>query len=411
MAGHYLLAGPAVVKSRQTNRWSIEDVSKIALNQLMQLYRQVELPITDFYGAEKTLYAHHYESTFRNSTLTLPQWLLTIGNDALTLDEGHPSLTMVETTYAPLTMRKGTFKMAKAGHHPSHEVAVEDYDDLIVTYEGIAPADLHLQCLFTINGLVLPTTYHQYGCRIKHAGDVIRKSSELSGGILDFSKIGTITQIPITEDLVHKVSEEHSYFDRLLINTKINVNNRTVGIVIGGHLHLLDTVVDVIGDTTVAITLRNSRYVERVLETQHALDLEMMGLTDIDSQSVMSHVMSDVSILRYLTSPYSFLVIINNPNMILDKEGVSHSIKLGGHVVPDTRPLSRLVDHLGRGIDYWPIKGERFWALNGTDSHRQTYMHQLTNWHQLVRMNDGAVPYRPATRIDPMMLHYKARIK
>lgn len=411
MAGHYQLAGKAIVKSRETNRWSVEDISKTSLSKLFQLYRKMEIPITDLYGDKKTLDPAHYETDMRNSNLTILQWLISIGNQALIVTPGHTKLETVEAHYLPLTLHKGTFKMAQRGAHPSHEAAVEDYDDLIVDLEGVSPSDLHLQCLFTINGLVMPTTYHKYGCRVKNAGDIVRKSGHFSGGILDFSAIGTITQIPLTKDNVFKVSDDHTYFDQLVINTRVNLTNKTVGIVIGGHLHVLDGVVRVIGDTAITVNLRNSRYVERVLETQNALDLEMMGLEDIESQSVMSHVTSDEAILKYITSPYSFLVIFNNSEMFVDTAGVSQSAKMGSYVVPDTRKLTRMVDHLGRGIDYWPMQGENIWVLNSTDSHRQTYMHQRTDWLNLVRMNDGAQPARPVDKIDPLMIHFKARKK
>jgi hypothetical protein len=411
MHGHYQLAGLAVAKTRQTRRWDTIDIELTPLNELIANYRQLEVPLTDFYGADKTLDLFQYEGRIRDSRRTLPQWLNDIGHEALQLTDGHPSLIIGETRYVPLTLRKGTFKMAKAGYHPSHEVAVEDYDDLVITYDDIAPADLHYKCLFTINGLVVPTTYHQYGCRLKYAGDIIRKSGRMDAGLLSFEHIGTIAQVPITADNIHKVSEQHTYFDRILIDVRQNINRKTVGLVLGGHLHLLDNVVSVIGDNTIAITLRNSRYVERVLETQDTLDLEMMGLDDIDSQSVMSHVTSDNAIHKYLTSPYSFLVLIDNPDLMVDKTGVSLSAKMGSYVVPIDRTHSRLVDHLGRGIEYWPVRGEFVWALCGVESHRQTYMHHDTDWLQLVRMNGGAAPYRPVMEIEPTMIHYRARIK
>lgn len=344
---------PAIVRSKSTLAWGKVDVKDIPGQDLFALYREIEIPITDAYGNPFTLKLTDYESDFKYSIITFSQWFDQLTDQALVLTPEYPVLNEVMANYKPITYNTGgKYELAKRGYHPSHNVAAEDYDDVIINYSAVTPQYLHENALWSFGGFFLPTTWHSYGLRVMGAGDLIRKSSDFRAGCLNFEKIGKVTQVPITQSMISKVDDTYTYFDSVTINAGTSLTNKTVGIVLGGYLHLLDGFVKVISDRTVKLSMRHLQYIERMLVARKYLDIPGLEIEDVEAYAIPQKLRSDIAGLAYLTSPYSFLVIIDNPNMYLVEKELDRNALLGNFIIPDTENLGLLVDRLGRGLEY-----------------------------------------------------------
>ena len=403
---------PAVVRAKTTLAWLKVDVRDMKLSDIYAKYRVIEVAVADAFANAYTLNLFDYESELLYSTQTFRQWFNNLADRALTLAKGYPELNEAISTYVPLAYKEGgTYQLAKRGYHPSHVVALEDYDDIIVTHPDVSPQYLHENALWSVGGYFMLTTWHDYGLRIMNGGDIIRKASDLTAGCLNFEKIGKVDQVPITAQMVYRVDESTSYYNRLIVNVGKDLKNKTVGLVLGGYLHLLDGFVKVVGDQTIMFSMRNLRLTERVLTSRKWLDLSFMEADDIEVSAVVSKMRSDAGALQYVTSPYSFVVIIDNPDMYKIETPLDRNALVGNYLMSDDHTLGLLVDQHGRNLEYWPHWEAGVWSLETRHSHLPYYAFMSTNWYNESRVNDACVSYKPVETIQPRMFNYKARIE
>ena len=409
---HYQLPNlPAIVRSKSTLAWGKVDISDIPGQDLFALYRNIEIPITDVYGNPFTLDLRDYEAEFKYNTLTFSQWFAALDDRSLKLTPQYPELNTAQVNYKPITYNTGgSFQLARRGYHPSHIQAVEDYDDVIINYANVTPQYLHENALWSFGGYFLPTTWHDYGLRVMGAGDLIRKSSDFRAGCLNFEKIGKVNQIPITPAMISKVDDAYTYFDSITINVGESLTNKTVGIVLGGHLHLLDGFIKVISDRTVKLSLRGLQYIERILVSRKYLDIPGLEIDDVEAYAIPQKLRNDTAALAYLTSPYSFIVTIANPNLFKVEQELDRNVMLGNYILPDTENLGFLTDRLGRNLEYWPHWEAGLWSLQTNKSHLPLFQALTTNWYNESRINDALVGNDPYRAIEPKILNFTARV-
>ena len=399
----------AVVRGRTSKGWRYLDVSNSRCVDLFGNYTHIEVPIVDAFNKQFTLNLYDYEYYLRDNVDTIAVWLSRWGNKTLTLKEGYPELATATANYIPVPYKKVDIALAKRSYHPSHVVPMEDYDDLIVKYDNITPKYLCDHTLCSVNGYYVRSTFHSYGMRIYNAGDIIRKSGKLSLGMLNFEKIGHVKKIPISPSMVFKVDENLTYYDRLIIKVGVPLYNKSVGIVIGGYLHLLDGLVKVVGDDTIMISLKSMKYIARVLESRNSLDLSFMQMDNIETGNIVAKMVSDDIIIKYLTSVYSFIVTVNNPNMWKETVGVDRAAMLNKYVT-DRKLLGPIFTQRGKSLDYWPKYEAGLWGLSTDESEMPRYLFSTHKWQTNFMVNDALIGKSPYEPVIPTMHYYNARI-
>lgn len=408
---YVLSKGPAVVRERASKRWDRALINNIPCDTLFSKYSKIEFAVVDAYGELFHVNAYDYEGELRFNSLTLDRWVANLGDRSLVVKDGDVSLETATANYFPLWHRKTTAVLAKRGWHPSHYTTADDADDVVVTMDGVEHKHLHDNIMWSVNGFFMPTTHHTYGCRIFNAGDIIRKSGRMSIGGLNFEGVGQVSFQDITPDHVFKVEETRRYFDGVHIKVDQPIGNKTVGIIIGGYLHLLDGLVKPISEHTVRFTPGDLNIVERVLLSKDYLDLEFMGLDGIEKGALVSKVMDDNNWLKYLTCQYSRLVFIDTPDLWRTHSYVDTVTRPGSYLVEDDENLSQLVDNRGRTINYWPKFECGKVALCSEDFLEATHARYDTNWFEQTVFNDAMVGQKPYVRINPKMYHYHTRKK
>ena len=408
---YVLSTDPAVVRERASKKWTTAVINNIRCVDLFAKYTNIEFIIIDAYGDAFTVDAYAYEPELRFNELTLGQWVAGLGDRSLTMKAGKPVLKVSSVNYFPLWHKPSTAQLAKRGWHPSHYTAGDDADDVIVGIKGVAHRKLSERVLWSVNGFFMPTTYHTYGCRIMNAGDIIRKSGKMAIGGLNFENIAKVSFQDITEAHVFKVDPAKRYFDGVHIKVDKPIGNRTVGLILGGYLHLLDGLIRPISQTSIRFTPGDLNIVERVLLSKDHLDLDFMGLDDIDKSVAVSRVMDDANWLKYLTCKYSRLVFIDTVDLWRTHSYVDTVTRPGSYVVDDSELLGQLIDNRGRTINYWPKFECGKVALCSDDYMEATHARYDTDWFADTVMNDAAIGSKPLTRINPKMLHYHMRKK
>lgn len=412
MSNNYTIANaPAYGKLRKTNYWETVDVVNNSLSALFSKYREIEVAIDDSFGKPLTLDLYMYESEVRYRNELLSVWLASRGSKALAAVAGYPTYVTASVPYIPINYVAGTVAVAMTGKHPSYSTEGTDANDVIIDLNGNTPSGLHEHSLFSVNGFYFRTTYHDYGVRLLHAGDAIRASRRFESGFLSFNDVGSVKQLPITESMVHKLDDTKSLWDRITIDANYPLYGKTVGLVLGGYLHLLDGVVRVIGDETVTVSVRNLNLMERVIQSKETLDLSFFEMDDLENNSVVKLAKSEEAILKYLTSKYSFLVVIDNPDLMLDQTGVSQSAMVGDYIVPYGVVPGLLKDNYGRVIDYWPMADCGLWTLKTSYLGNPSILFTQSGWHELTRFNSAREGRLLTLPKELKMCTYKARVK
>lgn len=412
MASNYTIAArPAIARERKTKNWVEVSISDINISRLFELYRPIYIPLDDLFGKELTLNLYDYETQIARKDYPVSEWLTLIGDVALTVSDGYPELNIGKVHYVPATYHIGTsLKMAKRDYDPSHDVAVEDMDDLIISLPDIDPYHLAKNVLFSVDGLFVPAKYQDYGARLLNAGEMIRFGKKIELGMLNFEDVGQVDVEPITADMVDKIDPGKTWFDRLIVRTKQDVTNKTVGVVIGGYLHLLDGTVNVQGPNTVTLSLGNYDFLERINQTKDILDLSFMEMDNLDTIGYVNQFLTEDNAHKYLTSKYSFLVIIDNPNLMRESNGIMNVGKLGTYLIPEQHHLGWLTDQYGRGLEYWPKYECGMWALSTSRFEYQSWMAETVGWEKLIAFNDAAEPYTPHEEVAPEMVTFYAKV-
>ena len=406
----YTLSTELPIVRSLTGEWLRVDILDMPLNAVYDNYRAIEIGIHGYNGKAYTLDLYRYESELRHLTITFRQWFGTIADRSLVLKTGSLALKLADANYLPGNICFKTCRLAKRDYHPSIAVPADDYDDVVVTHDKVSPEYFHDYTLCSVAGYYVRSTWHNYGMRLLGAGDVVRRANDTSLGVLNFERIGKIKKIPIRKTMVAKVDDQLSYYNSLTINAGVSLTNKTVGIVIGGYLHLLDGVVKVISDRTVMLSLMSLPIIERVLASKDHLDLSVFGVDTIDINAIVNRIRSEDAILSYLTHEHSFLVVIDNPYMF-KADVLPDTVNMPGKMFHDADAiLGPLYDQRGKCIDYYPTITYGKWELHTDRDAVLNYKMQSTSWQKEIRINDALVGNNRYDLLQPTMRLFKARV-
>lgn len=401
----------AVVRFRDSGKYQVIDITGVRLIDLNALYRVVEVPVIDAFDKELTVeLSKHYRTILLNSTKTLSEWLVEVGNNGLVTKEGFPTLTTANIRYMAGFWHEGSYRLTKTGWHPSNEAGVDDLHDLIVDLKDIEPKYLYEHTLWSVGGYFLPSKYQNYGVRVVDAGNVIRRGKSMTLGMLNTESVGKIQTVPITDANLSKLDASLTYYDKVVVGCDVDLSDKTVGVVIGGYLHLLDNFVKVIGNNSVTFSMKNFNFLDRIIESKDSLDLTFMGMDDVSSRSVVRQMLTDDVIKQYLTSQYSFLVVIDNPDLYRETIGGDHSVGLGDIKVRDIDDVSFACDRNGRTVDFWPTYEGGEWTLNFDRHVINNYIANTAGWESFQYVHDGRVPAKPVSGLNAYIYTFTARL-
>ncbi len=394
MAISYTLANvPAVVRDRTTLKWSLVDVSNLTSDVIFSQYLECEIGVLDAYGHVQTVNLYKYEATLRYQAIKLDSWLLSIKGTALfILHSGAPTLVEASTNYVPLwSTADATAELCKRNWNPTNTPSLEDADDIIINIANLTPQYLKDYGLWLINGWVVPATYHTYGLRMWNAGDIVRRSSEMSIGFLNFESIGKLSYQPLKVDSIFKQDGFTKYGDGVVIKCDQELNGKTVGLVLGGYLHLLDGTIKQVGHKTISFTPNKMDLLHRLVQSNAHLELGFTGIDTLSESQLVSKITSDQFWIDYLTSQYSMLVYIDTDKLYRTVDYPDHVTRPGNFLIDKDTPLGYMVDQYGKGVCYWPKYESGQWALLTEDKWHTTLAAKTTQWQNATRINDGQI--------------------
>lgn len=411
MSGYKVATDEAIVRDRKTFEWKYTPIKDTPVSKVMAENRNAEIGIIDIFKVKSTLNLFDYETILRNENRTVQQWLDSRGDAALKLTPGLPELKIKSAFYIPGTRYMGEFALAKPNTDPSHKPPVEDCTDFAFKYDNKNSKEFSKYILTTVNGYYLQNHLMGDYIYIQHGGEVMQRSQSTHFGLLNFQNISTVDTLPITKEMVLKVDDSLDYYHRVHINTGVSLTNKTVGIVIGGYLHLLDDLIRVISDNTIALTMGKLDVVKRVIASKDDLDLTFMGLDDLHQSVRVEDVIDSAKLLEYLTCKYSFIVLINTAELYAHNVMVSE-VNIPGTVnTPNEEYTHLMLNELGGAIDYWYTLEHGIRCMQFEPRSQDRMLFTRNHWRKLLRINDARLGRFKSERLRVRLKGFSSRIK
>lgn len=377
-------------KARSKGRdatWSEVNLANADLHGLYQTYGKVYLTLTnpaidhdvylDMDTARPVLAAD-------TRPKTVAQWLASLGNATLPTIDAIPPLNerhiqCADVWRAGYDVYPVDRKVAWNAQLP-HGAK----NDLLLRRDDIDFMDMWKYCMVTVNGFFHRVGGSPDGLYVVDGGRTGRLANDNHLTLFSFREVGELQYIPVVPGMVYKNHPDQKYANYANIRLPVDVENKTLMMVIGGYLHILDGTYTQTGPNTVRVDFNNYAFPERLYDSLGVLNTENLQLNVVDKNPTLferADLYDDATIEAYLTLPQTFFVVVNAPNLYVRKHLVEKS-KLPGRFITHAEGFKRLplISALGRIYDYQPFPewGRMVLACdNAQDNH---YNFNTTMW-------------------------------
>jgi hypothetical protein len=155
---------------------------------------------------------------------------------------------------------------------------------------------------------------------------------------------------------------------------------------IGGYLHANDRIIDVVNKEEGLVRL-NMEYLSldrRIFEMEDYLGCNTLGLTrsEIRENTILvDEIESNGFITKLLTLTQSFIIIVDNPNVTIEKKLINKTRMFGTYEY-GAEPVFPLVSHSGRFMEYWRCNQNGVWVLSVDNNLEKAYSYETAEWNQ-----------------------------
>lgn len=349
------------------------DAGDIPIVMLSQKYYDIYFVIkAPVYSTTRVLYFKDLPQKIQTSMMSIRQYLTEVGQKTLPLSVTVPTHIRGEVyCWDAFQWNFDRLRIAR-GMHPRARIPEEDKKDLKL-FKGNDKNYNHYHAgrnsLVSINGLFHYFDYDATGWLIHHGGDTItRRPNNSHINILDFSQVGELDTIRITREMIQPLKSGIALKEGFYIDTKRNLLGKTVGVVIGGYFHLLDHTYKRISERRIRINFNNIRWESLYFQMKRLIDTSSFPITDFENDRTLGfELYHDETLLRLMELPQSFVVVINNPYVVVNEERVGH-IGIPGRYETGIKPVYPLRIGEGRYPAYKVSKNWDKWCLSVDDN-------------------------------------------
>lgn len=395
----YTLTRAMCRKDRRQGRWVECDLTDEPINTLIATHGDVWLFID--WGAPEGEYALDIDSV-RNMIsvvkpgVTVSEWLENLGNETLPFEENLPTFNTHYVRY--IHAWTGGYEIIPISRNGTiaQDVSAYSQDDLLIRRPTVDHEYLATNALFTVNGLFHRASEGVEGVHIIDGNRSLRRANENQVGVYSFSEVGEVDSIPITEEMVHSYASAQplrrgAY---LRIPDDVELENKTVLLVIGGYLQVLGDTYQRVGERHYRVHINKLHMRERYYDSCKDIDLSSLGLTEYDhNDSLLSKdaLTSDQALRAYLTLPQSFFVVVDAPSFFQDLEALEET-GLPNRYLDHAFDYAPVMGTYGRMLEYHAISenGVHVLATNTNVRHSYDFHHRPAG-----NYDDGRYPYKP----------------
>ena len=390
----------AIAKPLNGNgRWVDVAIGDIALNSLFSTYSRILATLSNpFITGNVSLDLADIRENIGGQSITFNEFLTQNGNGALPTSTTLPVINPRYVRYAD-AFRAG-YKIIPV--HPGASVdAVYTPAERTCLYLTRPKTDYSLfyeSCLVSVNGFFHPTDAGPDGVYVKDGMRSCMKSRQNQLGLVSFRELGKLSFHPITNSNLYKQIADQPFAERAYVDLGVDVSNKTVMLVLGGYLHVLDANAFFrVNDTSFGIDMANLPLLERFQESRNYLDLSVLPLATTSrnlSQVSVANFFNEAVMRAYLTLPQSFFVVLDNPDIFVEKELVRKS-RMPDVFISYTKAIHPLVVGVGKLGNYWATLEDGQYSITCRDSVRHDRVFNTVDTKAQKSVANSNVPEHP----------------
>ena len=399
----YVLSSSRVLKKNIDAGWEVVDLSAVTISQIFSTYRKVTLVLTHT-SISGTFYLDLYSALdtvgLKSTSQTISEWLLWLGNRSLPVSTQEPNLQESIVKYADAWIAGYRIKPVSSNASPDAQLPRAEKRDLLLTKTNVPYVDNWEYLLAVVNGYVHRVGGSSHGFYVIDGGMTGYIANNNLIGLLSFKDVGKIKTHQITHDMLHKVRVDQRYSDYVHVKLPYSTVNKTVLLVVGGYLHVLDNTYRQLSPTLLRINVNKLNLVERIYESRDKIDLSSLNIDFAPhkpDQYAVEEILSDETVVGYLTLPQSFLIIVDKQNFFVRKHALETARLPGRFIGPaPIRPLP-IMSYLGGLVNYHPINDDGRVVYAGYSNQKPNYLYQTQQWldqHSVDDQRYGAEPWR-----------------
>lgn len=347
--------------------WLRVDVSATKLADIYSTYEEVYFEVSSpYWSKNQTILASEIRPRITLMSQTLPEFFESIGNDTLPSIDGIASIKKGEVIYADAYWAGYELQRAKYTRNPAYIPDPSEADCLVLRKPGVDPDDFLKYCLTTVNGLFHRVDSDGAVNYVIDAFTSVRTARRHEVGIVNFKGIGELQCVTITPEMVHRRDPNQPLANQLYIQSPVSTKNKTVALVMGGYLHLLDNFTFCrVGEDIFCLETQSLPLIERFYESEKLIDLSSLNLErrgKNEAQVSREQLTSDEVLTKWMTLSQSFLVLIDNDVVNVEREQVETGSTWGMYVVPK-EPRRPLISNYGSFLTYVKAVDDGMWTL------------------------------------------------
>lgn len=344
-----------------------------------------------------------------NLTLTFSRFLLFIGNLSLDTQVNKPEYIggLVKCRDAVLAGYK--VDMCEPYQDTTSEGVITVKTNLVITKDTGIAENLNGICLTTVNGLLHRNIPRGFGLEIIDGGVSWLHHKERLCSLLSFKEIGSIAQVPISEDMIHRVTPATPYARQVVINLGMDITNKSIILSLGGYMFVAPGFMRVVAEDsgTLNIDLRKLNIPELLMNSYDRIDIEALGFSkaELDRSHGCVDILKatdDIVVKKWLTLSQSFIVVVDTPILTVEYESAQMTGVYGSYEY-HTNPWLPLCDHYGRLSDYWVKRQNKSWIIQLLNPGYAPRLDYTTTDNYMASINK-AIPYHKQWRRVPQFI-------
>lgn len=360
--------------------WETPDISTIPFNILFSQYSRVIVILNNpFISGNVALDLNTIKPNVDGLPITILDYLVQNGNMTLPTMATVPSLNPVYAKYADAFHAGYKVIPMGPGTAIDAQLPVTDKTWLALNRPKTDYALFHSSCLVNVNGFYHLIDSDINGVYVVDGMKSCLKSKQNQIGIYSFRELGNLTYVPIKQNMLYKQTPNQVYKNEVHLNLGVDITNKTVMLVLGGYLHVLDDkTFTAVGTNSIRVDTANLPLLERYFESLPYLDFSSLNLStttkNIDQISVPEF-LSDAAISAYFTMSQSFVVLLDNPNISVNKQYLEKR-PLPNMFVAYQEPKYPVIVGCGKVANYWYVPEDGQYSITCFDS---VYKNRLFN--------------------------------
>lgn len=394
--------------NKRNSRWLVEDLQNVTFGELFSQYREVifELNHTHIAGSI-SLNLKDIQTATLDLSMTIVQFLESVGNQVLPTTEGRPTINIRTVHYKDAIDAGYNVLATKIGTHHEIDWPLDVARDLLLSKGGINYDFMYKHCLVTVNGLLHRTSQSVNGLYVVDGAYSRTVANDTLVGLISFADVAELSFINLHETMLFRPVNDSKHYNKAYLNVGQSLEGKTVLLSLGGYLHVLDEAYRVIGDNVVVIDFNNLPLLERYYESSELIDLSSLdftkALSNPDQRVVNEIIESESFIKKYLNLPQSFLIVVDAPSLYCVKHLLERT-PAPGSFTTELLPKWPIRSLNGRLPEYTVRRDNEKFILRIVNDIIPNYQFNTTDWQDEESVSSSRLPFKPFIRDRAFML-------